>query len=269
MSKRNQDLILFFLEAKSEFDIENRMIRLYMNRFTIDENDQTEIIGVNIVLKTKELNLSNTSRYFSGFLERAREKEMRFTDLHCILPLSGHPLFILQRYHHADPMENLHLKWLLTTGQFKRPLEKCFKKSLVGNCHAFTILYGFQNRVIVSKDDRNRRYQYQNADDELKEISLETNSNGICRSINDDLEQLRQRILHHGIAHRHLVDENVNLFHYQMLDQDQIDQMKKTVENYNKNRYVRFGIREKLTVYQNDPNDNFLEFNCLRMTLYF
>ena len=208
MSKRNQDLILFFLETESEFDIENRLVRLYMNRFTVDENDQTEIIGVNNIVKTREQNVlsiyHNTARYYSRFVERARKTEKPFTDLHCILPLYANPLFFNQRDERVDPMEYVRLKWLLTTGRFKRALEKCFKKSLLGNCLAFTILNGSPNRVLVSKNYRNHRYQYQNSDVELEEDNLEVSLYGICRSINDDLERLRRRILNHGIAHRNL-----------------------------------------------------------------
>ena len=46
MPIRKQNLFLFFEENEFEFDISSNLVRLSMNRFTIDEEAQFEIIGV-------------------------------------------------------------------------------------------------------------------------------------------------------------------------------------------------------------------------------
>jgi len=46
MDRKPQNLFLFFEENDDEKDISSRLVHLYMNRFVIAEEDQTEIIGV-------------------------------------------------------------------------------------------------------------------------------------------------------------------------------------------------------------------------------
>ena len=57
MERKTQNLLIFFEEADDEKDISSKLVRLYMNRFVIDEEDQTEIIGVYNLAKAK----ANTS----------------------------------------------------------------------------------------------------------------------------------------------------------------------------------------------------------------
>ena len=46
MTRKTQNLFLFFEENDDEKDISSTLVHLYMNRFVIAEEDQTEIIGV-------------------------------------------------------------------------------------------------------------------------------------------------------------------------------------------------------------------------------
>ena len=64
MERKTQNLFIFFEETDDEKDISSKLVRLYMNRFVIDEEDQTEIIGVYNLAKPN----ANTSfiEYNSG-----------------------------------------------------------------------------------------------------------------------------------------------------------------------------------------------------------
>ena len=46
MSKRPKNLILIFEKGKIKYDVSSNLVRLYMNRCIIAEEDQFEILGV-------------------------------------------------------------------------------------------------------------------------------------------------------------------------------------------------------------------------------
>ena len=50
-----QNLFLFYEDHEDERVISNRMVRLYMNRFIIDEEKGVEIIGVKTLSKPVDL----------------------------------------------------------------------------------------------------------------------------------------------------------------------------------------------------------------------
>ena len=54
MERTRQNLFLFFEETDDERDISSNLVHLYMNRFVICEEDQTEIIGAYNLSKTDE-----------------------------------------------------------------------------------------------------------------------------------------------------------------------------------------------------------------------
>ena len=54
MERKRQNLFLFFEENDDEKDISSSLVHLYMNRFVIAEEDQTEIIGVYNLAKPNE-----------------------------------------------------------------------------------------------------------------------------------------------------------------------------------------------------------------------
>ena len=80
-----QNLILFFEEAEGchqyHHFINIQLVRLYMNRFTIDEDDETEIIGVNNI---KNRTWEEYEKCFSKSVILAREREMPNTNTHFI-----------------------------------------------------------------------------------------------------------------------------------------------------------------------------------------
>ena len=46
MARRKQNLVIFFEENDDARIIDSKLVRLYTNRFTIDEDDQCEIDGI-------------------------------------------------------------------------------------------------------------------------------------------------------------------------------------------------------------------------------
>ena len=46
MNKKNREIILFFEENENTKNISSKIVRLYMNRFIIDEENKFEIAGV-------------------------------------------------------------------------------------------------------------------------------------------------------------------------------------------------------------------------------
>merc|ERR1719394_510048 len=82
MTRRKQNLVLFLKENEESNVINSRLVRLYMNRFTIDEDDETEVIQVhNVKTGTQE----EYEECFSKSLKIARENETPRTDYHFII----------------------------------------------------------------------------------------------------------------------------------------------------------------------------------------
>ena len=46
MQKSKQNLFLFFEENELEFEISSSLVKLSMNRFVVDEDDQFEVMGI-------------------------------------------------------------------------------------------------------------------------------------------------------------------------------------------------------------------------------
>ena len=80
--RRKQNLVLFFKENE-EFNVMNsRLVRMYMNRFTIDEEDQTEVTEVYYI---KSGTRKEYNECFSKSLRMERENKTANTDTHFIL----------------------------------------------------------------------------------------------------------------------------------------------------------------------------------------
>ena len=43
MERKKQNIIIFYEENNDEKDISSKLVRLYMNRFLIEEDDQSEL----------------------------------------------------------------------------------------------------------------------------------------------------------------------------------------------------------------------------------
>ena len=98
MAGRKQNLILFFEENEDYSVIDSRLVRMYMNRFTIDEDHQPEITAV------YDIRNGTWEEYEECFLISLtieRENETENTDTHWIIGSSkiGGKMINYQRYH--------------------------------------------------------------------------------------------------------------------------------------------------------------------------
>ena len=82
MTKRKQNLFLFFEENEDYNVINSRLVRMYMNRFIIDETEETEITGIGTI---KNKTWEDYEKCFSGALKMVNEKLTVNTDMHLIL----------------------------------------------------------------------------------------------------------------------------------------------------------------------------------------
>ena len=147
-SGRKQNIILFFGENEDYNIINSRLVRLYMNRFTVDENDATEIIGVhNIKKKTWE----EYKECFEQSLVTARKIETPRTDTHLILADST--------INDGLNYEYGRLKISYLTFQLHQLIAR-HQRSRYHNCCALTILHGSNTLKFFSEDHRRLDYQY-------------------------------------------------------------------------------------------------------------
>ena len=178
MAERKQNLVLFF-EENEEFNVINsRLVRMYMNRFTIDEEDQTEVTEV------YDIKSGLWKEYTECFLKSLeRKNETANTDTHFILGNETKSEF-LDRSFSASINE-------LIASYHCRP----------DNCHAVTFLSGSIEHKFLS--EINQGYQYQQQD-EYEQKSLlwkivhapyyeeKWETRKFEQSINDDLEWFQQ-----------------------------------------------------------------------------
>ena len=55
MTRRKQNLVLFYDEKSNKISINNRLVRSYMNRFVIRESMETEILAVFNIREKKDI----------------------------------------------------------------------------------------------------------------------------------------------------------------------------------------------------------------------
>ena len=250
MAKRKQNLVLFF-EENEEFNVINsRLVRMYMNQFTIAERDQTEVTAAYDI---KSGTWAEYKECVSKSLRIERENETANTDTHFILGKETIIDFKTAASEWAKLIANHH--------------------SRLGNCRAFTLLSGSIDGIFLSGNHQAVADQYQNQDEfELKSFwwplvhRLLGGENWVIekfeRRVNDDLEWFQSRILESGI-NSNVANESVKMFHKQMLDDNQVKDLKNSIAKCNKN----LSFLKRLE--KNNSKDTYVRFNCKRVTIYF
>ena len=245
MTSRKQNLVLFFQENEECNLISSRLVRLYMNRFTIDEDDETEVTQVHYV---KNRTQDEYEECFSKSLKIARENETPRTDYHFII---GYSTVNDDKKSWYAKMWSF-FRWSETDSLiYKSSQLIANNQSHLENCYAVTLLHGLNSLQLFSKYDKETAYQYQKEEDKYKQKSfwrkifsgMNFVTERFVRSINDDLEWFHRRIRDSGINSTNLNDERIQSFHYQIQDDNQV--MDKT-----------------------DSNDYCTRFNCIRVTMY-
>ena len=108
MTPTKQNLFLFFEENEMQSLIDRKLVKLYMNRFIIDEDAKFEISGVYELQKVTEPMLNPLNPYFktnanqrtnkeavdkdifTDAIEKACRLETNFSDSHFIIGSSFH-----------------------------------------------------------------------------------------------------------------------------------------------------------------------------------
>ena len=270
MAAAKQNLVLFFEEDEDCHHIINsQLVRLYMNRFIIDEDDQTEIIGVyNIKIRTSE----EYEKCFSKSVILAREKDMPNTNTHFIF---GNSTIADASTYDSNWLFDIHKDSLLA----KLSKVIASNRSPLGNDYAFTILHGSNSFKFYSRDYQKMAYSYQKQDDEHRMPSLWQQfvkcwrRNEIKRSINDDLELFHRRIQESGFKNDYFF-ERIETFHNKTLYET--EELEKELDNsmvqytwYNENlSFFRFLFAYQ-AIKKPRSNDKYIQFNCRRVTIYY
>ena len=269
MTRRKQNLVLFFQENEESNVINSRLVRLYMNRFTIDEDDETEVTQVhNVKTGTQE----EYEECFSKSLKIARENETPRTDYHFII---GCPTVNDNKKSWYAKMWSF-FRWSETDSLiFKFSQLIANNQSRLENCYAVTLLHGSNSLKFFSEKNIKIAYQYQKQDDKYEENSfwrkifygMNFVTERFERSINDDLEWFHCRILDSGMSNTNRINERIQTFHYQMQDDDQMKYLKNLVDKHN-NQSLFKRLRAYYSMAKTDSNYNYARFNCIRVTMY-
>ena len=78
MEQKKQNLILFYEENNDEKDISSKLVRLYMNRFLIGEEDQSELSGVYDLAQNTQPNENTPLVEFSSIWNQKESKRNGF-----------------------------------------------------------------------------------------------------------------------------------------------------------------------------------------------
>ena len=298
MTGRKQNLVLFFKENEKYHVINSRLVRMYMNRFTIDEEHQTEVTEVYYI---KSGTRKEYNECFSKSLKMERENKTANTDTHFIL---GYETITESTYEY--PLRSLVF-------QLSKLIANHHSRS--GNCHAITFLSSSIEHKMLSKIaqrmadhesqyKKRMAYQYQKQDAyepksfwrrflrscirflrsflrrlRLTAKRLTANSSAthgpyhggdwatekFKQSINDDLEWFQSRILENAI-YSNVDSEIIKTFHYQMLDDNQVEDLKNSIAEHNKN--LPFLDRFYAYLEKTNSNHTYARFNCKRITMY-
>lgn len=263
MARRKQNLVLFFEDNETYNVINSRLVRLYMNRFCIEEGDEIEITDIHHI---KNRTFDEYRDCLSKSLLNAEENESSLIDTHFIIGSSMIEDSKMWNYKTKFPS--------IREGTLIDEIDSFLGAipGTSGKCSACTILSGSHSLSFYPKSHLRLKYNYEDAEKEyghLKKFLVVPGDDVV--SINDDLEWFRQRLLDDGINHRYLLDEIMDLFYYQKLSENQIDELKKSITKYNNNLpiYKRLPlINAKHSLTEIEPTEKYLEFKCKRLTFY-
>jgi len=88
----------------------------------------------------------------------------------------------------------------------------------------------------------------------------------IIPSINDDLEWFNRRILDFEINHRDLLEEVIETFHYELLNDDQLKELKNSIAKYNENLPFFKRLFAYHPMEEANSNEKYLQYICKRYT---
>ena len=232
MPIKKQNLFLFFEENENEFDISSNLVRLSMNRFTVDEEAQFEIIGVHNLRRVKKEMMNERNPDYKKFAKERTEKEAFDRDLisdamekallHQTTSADAH-FIIGSAFHLLNYINTAGIRASLFDWISSEIKEICLKSMYC------TIYFG--SRVyLITKELADGFHNGKILTDGQKQTKVFRFSqeifNNMKSSINDDLEDLVEQIRNGCRPSMNLSNELVMLYLHKMITKTELKKVR-------------------------------------------
>ena len=272
MIGKKQKLVLVFEENRDERMIDSKVVRLYMNRVIIGEDNQNDIIGVR-----EMLDFPNGRWSADGGGRLANDLEYKCRSIHQEIIEDEeywNPLNDQQSAFHFIVGSHLGVSWgwpAWLENAFERIgtiLTQIVRSIEPRSCMAFTLLGG-EYIGIRSKDFV--RVSYKKSNTSSAGLSENTGQSKTFRgSIGDDLEKLHDDLMSSSYAIKEHPAHVQKCFLFHPLTKSNIRHIGSFVRPrrvFHAGRKARRFVQRKVKS-QNEPEDRFIEFQCSRMTFF-
>ena len=270
MHRRTQNIILFFEENENVRSISSKMVRLYMNRFIIDEEERFEITGVFNLAKVPKITVGRGDRHRRlwnvskrNWIEDQQLIKEAFEKLKICTWLSTDIYIFMGTSLYLDVLNNNDLLDELVQNM----VEKCSSSTSI----SMTLLSG-QNHELHTKNDVQELYRekwlhgkfYQREFFNLFGQSFLLESYHRYESRNNDLEKIFSAMISknthimagfrpdYQIIWRWLYRQPIigvrNLFLYEMLSEDEIETEPDLIRRSDDHQYL-LSLCKASTVY--------------------
>ena len=235
MHRRNRNIILFFEENENVRSITSKMVRLYMNRFIIDEEQRFEITGIFNLAKVSKVTVERGERRRLWKLSRRNWNDDRKLIKDAFKKLEFLTLFNTDVFIFMGT--SLYLDRFNSENSLNELMRNLGRKCSSTTSISMTLLSG-ENHELHTKNDVQKMYRgrmrlYQRELFNLFGKSFWYNFDR-TQSLSDDLENLFSHIASPNYFYsqiiipktrwheRKLKQEVRNLFLYEMLSEDDI-----------------------------------------------
>ena len=276
MHRRNRNIILFFEENENVRSITSKMVRLYMNRFTIDEEQRFEITGVFNLTKVPKVTLEPDYRHrrlwnlsWRNWIDDRELIKDAFKKLE-FLTLFNTDVYIFMGtslYMYLDTYNNNNKRYynnnVTTLNELMRNLgQKCSSTTSI----SMTFLSG-ENHELHTKNDvqemyRGRMYRGRRYKQEFFDLFGKSFLNNFYRSqsLNDELENLFSHMISTNYFYSQIItrktrwlkpqlkQELINLFLYEMLSEHEIKTRPDLIRRSDDDQYL-LSLCKVLTIY--------------------
>ena len=271
MHRRNRNIILFYEENENARSISSKMVRLYMNRFIIDEEERFEITSVFNLAKVPKITVGPTDRHRRlcnasernwnddrKLIKDAFKKLEFFTLLNTDVYIFMGTSLYLHSYNSYNSLNEL----------MRNLRQKCSSSTSI----SMTVLSG-ENYELHTKNDvqmlywqrllpKRRKFHQRKISKRFFDLFDEWFLYDFSRSqsLNDELENLFSRMISTNNSYsqffarktrwleRKLKQEVRNLFLYEMLSEDEIKTRPDLIRRSDDDQYL-LSLCKVLTIY--------------------
>ena len=253
MHRRNRNIILFFEENDNARSISSKMVRLYMNRFIIDEEQRFEITGVSNLAKVPKITVGRNDRRrrlwnvsTRNWNEDRQLIKDAFEKLEIFSWFNTEVYIFMGTSLYLDVWNNNY-----SLNELVRSLgEKCCYTTYI----SMTLLNG-QNHELYTKNDVQNVYQYRENWQKFFNLFGQSFLYDFYRStsLNDDLENIFSDTITKDIKiilwfRRQSIEEVRNLFLFEMQSEDDIKTKPDLIRRSDDHQYL-LSLCQVSTVY--------------------